>query len=242
MSRQSVIDKSSVMLGRNIYSQGLRQYAIKPYTDGKYYSDCSSFCSAAFMTAGYNVSWNNTTSFKSDNNFYTVPITQNDKQIANASNILKIADVIIWTGHCNMVHHIDGDTVYLQDHGSGNPKIIKLSDAERWNSGYIVVRRLKAFDDEEKAIEIETPVVKEEPKAQEEKTPLYKVQSGAYRTKDAADYQSKIIESKGFSTYIIKKGDLYTIQCGAFKEQMNASNLADKLRDTGLEGYVWLDE
>ena len=54
MSRQSIIDNSRVMIGRNEYSMELDQRvcALTPYKDGKYYSDCSSFVSACFMAGG----------------------------------------------------------------------------------------------------------------------------------------------------------------------------------------------
>ena len=78
MSRESIINNSKVMIGRNEYSMNInkRVCALTPYSDGKYYSDCSSFASACFMAGGHDVGWNNTSSFCTNNLFYTVPITQ----------------------------------------------------------------------------------------------------------------------------------------------------------------------
>lgn len=240
MSRQSVIDNSAVMIGRNIYSQSLRQCALKPHTDGNYYSDCSSFASAAFMSAGYNVKWNNTYSFCEDKDFYTVPIIQLGKHIQNPASVLKVADVIIWPGHCNMVHHIDGNNIYVQDHGSGNPKIKLLTNSEEYHTGEIVVRRLKAFDEEEATIDT---VEEEETSVVVPNSPLFKVQAGSFASENTAKTFCMKLFAKGFSgSYTVKKGSAYTVQCGAFKNQENASNLADLLRDAGFEAYVWLDE
>lgn len=240
MSRQSIIENSAVMIGRNIYSQSLRQCALKAHSDGKYYSDCSSFTSAAFMSAGYDVGWNNTYSFCENKLFYTVLVVQVGRNIQNAASVLKVADVIVWPGHCNMVHHIDGNIVYVQDHGSGNPKIKTLDNSCQYHTGDIVVRRLKALDDEDDNSQSTMTDTVENTK--EVKTGLYKVQSGAYNSDTSAKRYSIKLISRGFNSYVVKKGDVYTVQCGAFTDQTNASDLADKLREAGFEAYVWLDE
>lgn len=41
-----------IILGRNYYNQNLRQYVYNPYTNGKYYSDCSSSLCAAYERCG----------------------------------------------------------------------------------------------------------------------------------------------------------------------------------------------
>ena len=52
LRRQAVIDKYAEIIGRNLYSQSLRDYCYKPYKDGNYYSDCSSSICYAYKEAG----------------------------------------------------------------------------------------------------------------------------------------------------------------------------------------------
>ena len=50
--RQAVIDKYDTIIGRNLYSQNLRDYCYKPYKDGNYYSDCSSSICRTYEAVG----------------------------------------------------------------------------------------------------------------------------------------------------------------------------------------------
>ena len=50
--RQAVIAKYDMLIGRNYYSQNLRDYCFKKYKDGNYYSDCSSSICYAYAEAG----------------------------------------------------------------------------------------------------------------------------------------------------------------------------------------------
>lgn len=244
MSRQSVIDKSAPMIGRNIYSQSLRQYAMKPYSDGNYYSDCSSMCSAAYMAAGYNIGWNNTYSFCDHKDFYTVPCAQSGQHLINPENVVKVADLIIWPGHMSMVHHIEGSAVYIQDHGSGNPKLRTLYDCEKWHSGEIVIRRYKVFDLEESistAPEKEETVeaIPEPVPTVNTKTELYKVHAGAFSSKENADNNATKLKELNIDSFRIMRGKLYANQCGAYKIQEAASEQANLIRALGFDAYVW---
>lgn len=224
MSRQTIIDNSIVMIGRNIYSQPLREYAISPYTDGNYYSDCSSFVIGVLKLGGYDINWTNTYGLLTDPNFHTVPIIQIGNHISNPAGNLKIADIVIWPGHCCMIHHMEGDDVYVIDHGASYPRIQLLYDQETWNSGDIVVRRLTVLDNEEPT---------DNPKI------LYKVQSGAFGDRHYAEAHENDLKNKGFDCFISMKNNLYTVQCGAFKNQGSASELAETLRGSGFDAYVW---
>lgn len=240
MSRQSVIDNSAVMIGRNLYSQGLRTYALTPYKDGNYYSDCSSFCIAALKAGGYDVPWANTYGIIDDNkNYHTVNVSIDGRHIINAASVLEVADIIVWPNHCCMVHHKDGDTVYIQDHGSGNPKIRTLYNQENISNGKIVVRRLNAFKDEKNGVKVadKQPAVQAEPT---KKDTLYRVQCGAFKSRENADNHKAMIEGKGFSAFIAKKDNgLFAVQCGAYKEEANANEMADKLRVSGIDCYIY---
>ena len=50
--RQAVIDKYAGIIGRNLYSQSLRDYCYKAYKDGNYYSDCSSSICLTYEAVG----------------------------------------------------------------------------------------------------------------------------------------------------------------------------------------------
>ena len=60
LRRQAVIDKYAEIIGRNIYSQSLRDYCYKTYRDGNYYSDCSSSICYAYKEAGQDFGITNT--------------------------------------------------------------------------------------------------------------------------------------------------------------------------------------
>ncbi|HBD01616.1 MAG TPA: cell wall-binding protein, partial [Lachnoclostridium sp.] len=52
-NRQAVCDRYATLIGRNIYSQNLRDYCFKKYSDGNYYSDCSSSICHSYQEAGH---------------------------------------------------------------------------------------------------------------------------------------------------------------------------------------------
>lgn len=51
--RQAVARKYDELIGRNHYSQPLRDYCYRKHRDGNYYSDCSSSICYAYKEAGY---------------------------------------------------------------------------------------------------------------------------------------------------------------------------------------------
>lgn len=223
--RQSIIDKSKITLGRNIYSQSLRTYAITPYTDGKYYSDCSSYVCACYKNAGYDIGWTNTTGLETSKYFKTVK-TISGKHIDNASDILRVADIIIWNGHVEMVHSIVNGVVNLQGHGSNTPNIKTLTNAEGWNIPPITIRRM--FEDD-----TNSSPVKEEPQT------LYCVQCGAFSKKDNAIRFSRQIREHGFDTYISMRNEkYYAVQCGAFAKKENAEALSKKLKALSFDNFI----
>lgn len=235
MSRQSIIDNSRVMIGRNEYSMELDQRvcALTPYKDGKYYSDCSSFVSACFMAGGYDVGWNNTKSFCTNDLFHSVSIVQSGQYIINADKVLKPADVVIWPGHCCIIHRIEESVVYVMDHGDDNPRILALSSVCSWNYGDIVVRRLRELDGEDTVDEVV------DDSEDTDQGSLYKVQTGAFSSQESAQSLTEELGIYGFDSWVFLKDNMYTVQCGAFKDQINASELADKLRSKGFDAYIY---
>ena len=91
--------KYRTILGRNKYSQNLRGYVYKKYSDGNYYSDCSSSGMATFKAIGYNVGSYllNTAGIYYSDLFETVPVKIRDGHITNPE-ILKVGDAILYIG------------------------------------------------------------------------------------------------------------------------------------------------
>ena len=50
--RAAVAAKYGTLIGRNLYSQPLRDYCFRKYKDGNYYSDCSSSISLTYDEVG----------------------------------------------------------------------------------------------------------------------------------------------------------------------------------------------
>lgn len=130
--RAAVIAKYKTILGRNIYSQPRRDYCFKKYSDGKYYSDCSSSVSYCYKEAGLGFGIMNTVGMYQSNKFTTVDVTIK-KGIPQDVDKLRVGDMLLYAGtdkgrayagyvgHVEMIYAIDGDTVTLCGHGSGNP-------------------------------------------------------------------------------------------------------------------------
>lgn len=85
------------IIGRNYYNQNLRDYVYHKYTNGSYYSDCSSSICATFKQIGYNVSNLNTAGiFKSDL-FETVDVVIASGHVYDTSK-LKVGDCLLFVG------------------------------------------------------------------------------------------------------------------------------------------------
>lgn len=121
-------------IGRNHYSQARRTYCVKPYKDGKYYSDCSSSVSYAYREAGEDLGMiMRTTNMYASGKFVDVPVVIK-KGIIQNPEILEIGDILLfaggdtarkawgYVGHVEMVGEISGKTVTLYGHGSGLAK------------------------------------------------------------------------------------------------------------------------
>jgi len=131
--RAAVAAKYRTIIGRNIYSQNLRNYCFKKYTNGKYYSDCSSSVSYSYKEAGFGFGILNTVGMYNSGKLTDVPVTIKNGQITNPE-VLRVGDMLLfagtdkgrayagYVGHVEMVGEINGKTVMLYGHGSGNPK------------------------------------------------------------------------------------------------------------------------
>lgn len=67
---------------------------------------------------------------------------------------------------------------------------------------------------------------------------LYRVQTGAFKSKTNADAMLAKVKAKGFDTYMVKVGDLYKIQVGAFKVKANAEAMMKKLHAAGFSAFI----
>lgn len=170
--RAAVVAKYESILGRNYYSQPKRDYCFKKYSDGKYYSDCSSSISYCYKEAGFGFGILNTVGMYQSKKFSTVPVVIKNGQVQNPE-VLRICDMLLfagsdpgreyagYVGHVEMVYAIDGSNVTLCGHGSGRPGTKKMttycksrynskSTTELGNKGLIKVVRFIQDDDDDK--------------------------------------------------------------------------------------------
>lgn len=104
--RASFVKLYSTILGRNIYSQTLRQYCYTAYKNGKYYSDCSSSQCLTLNKIGLDISTLNTVGMYQSNKFEKVDVKIVGGHIKNPE-ILKIGDQLLFAGDDpNRVLHI----------------------------------------------------------------------------------------------------------------------------------------
>lgn len=71
---------------------------------------------------------------------------------------------------------------------------------------------------------------------------LYRVQTGAFKSKANANAMLAKVKAKGFDTYMVKVGDLYKIQVGAFKVKANAEAMMKKLQAAGFSTFITTEE
>lgn len=132
--RLKVRDRYKPYIGRNHYSQARRDYCEKKYSNGKYYSDCSSSVSYAYKGAGEGFGILRTTGMYSNKKFKDVPVKINANGTIANPEVLEIGDMLLfagtdtsrkeygYVGHVEMVGEISGKTVWLYGHGSGLAK------------------------------------------------------------------------------------------------------------------------
>ena len=158
--RQAIAKVYASIIGRNYYSQTLRDYCFKAYKDGKYYSDCSSSICYAYKEAGQSFGILNTAGIYQSDKLTTVDITIKDGVPASISD-LRVGDMLEFAGddasrpqkigHVEMVYSINGDKVTLCGHGSGRPSYKDMTAyckqrysswaSGGWRKGLVCVRR-----------------------------------------------------------------------------------------------------
>lgn len=153
--RQTVCVKYAIIIGRNIYSQVLRDYCYRPYKDGKYYSDCSSSICNAYKEAGFDIGDLNTAGM-----YYSNKLTTVDADIADGipdASRLRPGDMLLFAGtdasRPEKIGHVEmycGNGI-ICGHGSGNPSYKDLVAYCKsrynswaiggWRKGLVCVRR-----------------------------------------------------------------------------------------------------
>ena len=114
--RAEIKAKDATILGRNIYSQALREYCYKKY-GGYYYSDCSSSIIKTFEQVGYKFPWTlNTSAMYTSDLFEKVNVNIVNGHVTNPQ-ILKVGDCLLFAGndasrplqigHVEMVYSIE---------------------------------------------------------------------------------------------------------------------------------------
>lgn len=98
--RSNFHDTYKTILGRNYYSQSLRAYVYKPYSNGKYYSDCSSSGIATLAKMGFKFPYylNTAGIYNNDDLFEDVPVKIKDGHITNPE-VLEVVDAILYVGN-----------------------------------------------------------------------------------------------------------------------------------------------
>ena len=136
--RNAVVKKYGEILGRNLYSQPRRDYCYKKYSNGKYYSDCSSSISYAYKEAGYSFGILNTVGMYQSKKLVDVPVTIKNGIIQNPE-VLHPGDMLLfagtdtsrayagYVGHVEMVAKISGGKVTIYGHGSGTPRAAEMN-------------------------------------------------------------------------------------------------------------------
>lgn len=167
--RKLVTKKYSTLIGRNFYSQELRDYCFQKYKDGNYYSDCSSSICQSYDQAGFGFGNLNTAGIYNSKKLTTVnvPITDGIPD----ETCLRIGDMLEFAGNDKSrplrIGHVEmycGDGV-ICGHGSGRPSYKDLEAYCKgrynswapggWRKGLVCVRRY--IQDDALPVEPEAP-------------------------------------------------------------------------------------
>lgn len=219
--RAAVIKKYEEILGRNNYSQPRRDYCYKKYSNGKYYSDCSSSVSYAYKEAGYSFGILNTVGMYNSAKMVDVPVTIKSGIIQNPE-VLRPGDMLLfagtdssrasagYVGHVEMVAKISGGKVTIYGHGSGTPRATEMNaycksryakktSTKLGHRGLIRVRRF-IVDDVLETPETPDPITK--PKS--ESGYVVKVTGNTVNIRTGPGTQYTAIEA-------VKKGDVLVV-------------------------------
>lgn len=228
--RQMVADKYKTILGRNTYSQVRRAYCYKKYSDGKYYSDCSSSIALTYKECGFPFKYNgssnpNTVGMYLSKDLVDVPVVIK-KGIIQNPEVLRVGDMLLfagkdssrkyagYVGHVEMVYKISGKNITICGHGSGNPstKVLNTYCKSRYNSktntalghrGLIKVRRFFVENDTDNGSSGDNSVTPQAPAVTPANTVTVTGSTVNVRKGPGTTY--------GKLSKVARKGDVYTV-------------------------------
>ena len=93
---------------------------------------------------------------------------------------------------------------------------------------------MDGFRKDVKAAMTKTTTTTSKPVEKKEESTLYKVQTGAYKTKKNAEKQLNKLETSGFPAFIVKEDAFYKVQVGSYTVKANADNIVKKLKEAGF--------
>jgi N-acetylmuramoyl-L-alanine amidase len=67
---------------------------------------------------------------------------------------------------------------------------------------------------------------------------LYRVQIGAFSSRENADERVAALGADGFSAYVVRDGRLFKVRVGAFRDRARAEELAQRLRAKGYDVII----
>ena len=99
IQRETFRNTYKTILGRNSYSQDLRQFVYTP-RNGRYYSDCSSSGCATYRLIGFEIPLMSTAEMIGSDMFEDVPVRIVAGHIMNPE-VLKVGDALLFAGNIN---------------------------------------------------------------------------------------------------------------------------------------------
>ena len=97
--REAFHDTYSTIIGRNIYNQNLRDYVYKKYSDGRYYSDCSSSGCATYDKIGLTTPMLNTAGIYKSSLFVNVSSAVIEEGHITNPEVLQVGDALLFVGN-----------------------------------------------------------------------------------------------------------------------------------------------
>lgn len=132
--RQAFHDTYKTILGRNIYSQDLREYVYKAYKDGKFYSDCSSSGCYTLKQIGKSCPDLNTAGIHKSTKWETVKVEITNGQIRNPE-ALQVGDALLFVGNDPERPLQIGHVEYVYEIPGGEPEPEDRTNLKKGMSG-----------------------------------------------------------------------------------------------------------
>lgn len=136
--RKAYVAKYRTILGRNKYSQVKRKFCYVKYSDGCYYSDCSSSQNLTYKEIGMDISSLNTEETYQSSKFEKLPVKIKDGHIINPE-ILKIGDQLLFAGADDSRELNIGHTEGIYAIYADSTESTAIEDFQRWMNEYYLM-------------------------------------------------------------------------------------------------------